>query len=127
MKQLDSVLADIEHLFGNINWGQSYLDARAARVMNEIFDDIRKLAKGGEKGEIIDTIESTFDWIDNAVRDIGEGKFPPKPDNLNEFKYKLVKRIYLQLCIGREKRLLCMWEICHIQKGLYLTPGNTLI
>lgn len=43
IKSWDKVREDIKYLFSKINWGQSFLDAKAVTIMNEFVSDIDKL------------------------------------------------------------------------------------
>lgn len=45
MKTQAEVLADIDYLFSKINWGSSFLDAKAIRIMNELPNSIRTMQK----------------------------------------------------------------------------------
>lgn len=43
MKTAAEIIEDLEYLYSRIDWGKSFLDARAIRIMNSLPDDIRNL------------------------------------------------------------------------------------
>ena len=47
MKTAKEINEDIEYVFGKINWGTSFLDAKAIKIMNELRQHI--LILGGKK------------------------------------------------------------------------------
>jgi hypothetical protein len=43
MKTKEEIIEDLNYLFSKINWGTSFLDAKAITIMNEISKDIKEL------------------------------------------------------------------------------------
>lgn len=43
MKTAKEINEDIKYLFGKVNWGTSFLDAKAIEIMNNLRKDITKL------------------------------------------------------------------------------------
>ena len=50
METAEQINKDLQYLFGRINWGDSFIDADAARIMNELPKRIYDLEK--QKGDI---------------------------------------------------------------------------
>jgi len=44
-KSWKEIKEDINYLFSKIDWGKSFLDAKAVTIMNEFIADIEKLLK----------------------------------------------------------------------------------
>lgn len=45
MKTYEEVKADIDYLYSKINWGSSFLDAKAIQIMNELPESIRTMKR----------------------------------------------------------------------------------
>ena len=45
IKNWEEIKKDIDYLFSKINWGESFLDAKAIAIMNEFVIDIEKFWK----------------------------------------------------------------------------------
>ncbi len=54
MKTSKEIVGDLRHLFSKVDWGKSFLDARAVTIMNEVFSDIRGLdSKSGKARKVV--------------------------------------------------------------------------
>ena len=45
MKTKKEIIEDIRYLFSKINWGQSFLDAKAIDIMNTLTRDIEEISE----------------------------------------------------------------------------------
>ncbi len=48
-KSFEEIKKEINYLFSKINWGASFLDADAVRIMNEFVSDTEKLIERSAK------------------------------------------------------------------------------
>lgn len=102
--KLKEIQEDIDHLFSKINWGASFLDGKAAAIMNELKSSIVEAVKEQELTdrffleEIVHRLEnSNMEYVEILTRDWLDEMVEKNPMSFGE------RRNYIENIIGQDK------------------------